>query len=231
MKSSLFKACLIILALSISSCKREEHTNKSSEIYGIDISHHQGNIDWSSVKEWNDHKIQFVYVKATEGATYLDPRYQQNISQAQRQGFLVGSYHYFRTTSSVEEQFKNFKSATDDHSQDLIPMIDIEERKNWNDSEFHENLKHFLKLVEEEFNQKPLIYTVNTFYNKYLHGKYTNYHFLIGRYGNKEPLMKDGSNWTIWQFSESGKIDGIDKSVDIDVVNSKFSLEAIKLKK
>lgn len=232
MKSSLFNACFIILILSLGSCKKgKQNTNSSSKIYGIDISHHQGKIDWSSVKEWNNHEIKFVYIKATEGATYQDSRYDYNIRQAQKHGFLVGSYHYFRTTSSVEEQFNNFKSATYNQTQDLIPLIDIEERKNWDDLEFDKNLKHFLELVEEEFNQKPMIYTVNTFYNKYLHGKYTNYHFLIGRYGSKEPWMKDGSNWTIWQFSESGKIDGIDKSVDIDVVNSKYSLEDFQLKK
>jgi lysozyme len=74
-----------------------------------------------------------------------------------------------------------------------------------------------------------MIYTVNSFYNKYLAGKYTKYHFMIGRYGKNAPFMKDQSNWTIWQFSESGQIDGISKTVDIDVLNQKFKLKDILL--
>lgn len=205
--------------------------NEIGDIYGIDISHHQKNIDWAKVKHWKGNKISFVYIKATEGATYKDKNYKENFEGAKKNKFLVGSYHYFRTTSSVEDQFEAFIKKVDKNNQDLIPLVDVEEKKNWNDSEFHKNFQEFLDMVENHFGSKPVIYTVNSFYNHHLSGKYEKYHFLIGRYGENPPNMRDNSNWTIWQFSETGKVDGIPEYVDIDVINKKYSLEDLILKK
>ena len=227
----------LVQMVTISTLKKElmesdnsQLTVSSGKIFGIDVSHHQGDINWNKVKKWKDKSIQFVYIKATEGTTFVDKTYEKNFKGAKEQKILTGSYHYFRTTSSVKDQFKNFIQTISKEDQDLIPLIDVEEKKNWNNKEFHKNFKEFLGLIENHFGQKPMIYTVNSFYNINLSGKYNDYHFLIGRYGKNSPNMRDKSNWTIWQFSETGKVDGIPKLVDIDVINSKFSLSDIKMK-
>lgn len=213
---------------------KENSTRIKSEIgdiYGIDVSHHQGKIEWVKVREWNGKKISFVYVKASEGATYVDKTYNTNLKEATDNNLLVGSYHYFRTTSSVKNQFENFIKHVDIDKQNLIPLIDVEEKKNWNNAEFHKNFQEFLNLVENHFGAKPIIYTVNSFYNINLSGKYKSYHFLIGRYGENPPNMKDKTSWTIWQFTETGKVDGIPKYADIDLLNSKYNLQDLLLKK
>lgn len=90
------KIRVLVLLIIFSSCANEpppitqNHIPKGS-VFGIDISHHQGEIDWAKVKEWNGHKINFVYIKATEGSTHLDKKYLHNIKEAKKQGFLVGS--------------------------------------------------------------------------------------------------------------------------------------------
>jgi len=216
------------------------HENQSNEkyviaeigdIYGIDVSHHQGKIEWEKVRQWNGNKIHFVYIKATEGSTFTDKAYRRNLKGARENNLLVGSYHYFRTTSSVKTQFENFINSVDKDKQDLIPLIDVEEKRNWGDSEFHNNLQEFLNLVENHFGAKPMIYTVNSFYNINLSGKYKSYHSHIGRYGANPPNMRDKTTWTIWQFTETGKVDGIPKHVDINVINRKYSLQDLLLKK
>ena len=215
------------------SSKTEQNTNSKDlvgEIYGIDVSHHQGKIEWGKVKKWKNKKLDFVYIKATEGATYIDETYKTNIKEAKENDFLVGSYHYFRTTSSIENQFQNFIKTIDKSEQDLIPLIDVEEKTNWTNKEFHKNFKAFLNMVENYFGQKPMIYTVNSFYNLNLSGKYKEYHFLIGRYGENAPNMRDKTSWTIWQFSETGKVEGIPKDVDIDVLNDKYNLQDLLIK-
>jgi len=199
------------------------------EIYGIDISHYQGKINWGKVKKWERKKISFVYIKATEGSTLIDPTYQTNFKEAKKTEILVGSYHFFTTKSSIKTQFENFIQNVDKDKQDLIPLIDVEEIENWGNKEFHKNFNAFLKMVEEHFGKKPMIYTVNSFYNINLSGKYKPYHFLIARYGDNSPNMRDKSNWTIWQFSEIGQVEGIPKNVDLDVLNSKFGLNDIRL--
>ena len=215
------------------SSKTEQNTKSNDlvgEIYGIDVSHHQGKIEWGKVKKWKNKKLDFVYIKATEGATYIDKTYKTNIKEAKENDFLVGSYHYFRTTSSIENQFQNFIKTIDKSEQDLIPLIDVEEKTNWTNKEFHKNFKAFLNMVENYFGQKPMIYTVNSFYNLNLSGKYKEYHFLIGRYGENAPNMRDKTSWTIWQFSETGKVEGIPKDVDIDVLNEKYNLQDLLIK-
>lgn len=219
------------LYLESNDRKKINSIDKIGDIYGVDISHHQGNIDWTKMKKWENKKIEFIYLKATEGATYIDKTYQRNLDGAKKSNLLVGSYHYFRTTSSVKNQFKNFIQNVDKQKQDLIPLIDVEEKKNWNNSEFHKNFQEFLDMVENHFDSKPMIYTVNSFYNNHLSGKYNSYHFLIGRYGKNPPNMRDKSSWTVWQFSETGKVNGIPKDVDIDVINNKYSLKDLLLKK
>ena len=78
-----------------------------SEVYhGIDVSNHQGSIDWDKVAK--DENVQFVYIKATEGATYVSPTFEQNIQEARKAGMKVGCYHLLRATSHIHDQFRNF---------------------------------------------------------------------------------------------------------------------------
>lgn len=196
-------------------------------VYGIDVSHHQGEIDWTKVRTWKNHKISFVYIKGTEGATHVDKNYSRNFNATCKNGLTVGSYHYFRTTSGPREQFANFKKHVDKNKQDLIPLIDVEEIKNWDADTFHKNFQLFLNLVEKHYGEKPMIYTVNSFYNKHLAYKYTTYKFMIGRYGENKLFMKDKHKWTVWQFSESETVEGIPKKVDVNILNVRFTLKDI----
>lgn len=220
-KSFVILTCIVV---ALTSAKLPEN----GSAIGIDVSHHQKTIDWSKVKTWNGHPIQFVYVKATEGATYQDNTYKYNFYEAKKHGNKVGSYHYFRTSSSVEDQFNNLIRNVKKSDQDLIPLIDVEEKRNWDSKTFHKNLKKFLVMVEKHYGKKPMIYCVNSFYNRHLSYGYKDYRFMVGRYGKNSPNMKRGA-WTIWQFSESGKIDGIKKSVDIDRFQRNIKLKNILL--
>jgi lysozyme len=197
--------------------------------YGIDVSHYQGDINWNKVKTYKNKPIKFIYVKSTEGATWQDPKYQKNINGAKGTNIPVGCYHYFRTTSNPKSQFKNFMKTINKNDLSLVPMVDLEERKNWDKKTYHKNLKIFLKLIEDEFEKKPIIYTVNSFYNANLAGQYKDYKFFIGRYSKHEPNMKDKSKWYIWQFTEKGVVSGIPKKVDVDVLNSGQDIKDIMI--
>lgn len=225
---------IFIVSISVQRDSRSyvlKHLNipLTNAIYGIDVSNHQGDIAWQKVKQWKDKMIDFAYIKATEGATHNDIRYKKNVEGAIKAGIRVGSYHYFRTTSSPESQFEHFKEIVDISKQILIPLIDVEEMNNWDQVTFHKRFQKFLDLVEEHFGKKPMIYTVNSFYNKNLSGKYKDYHFMIGRYGKNQPFMKDDHVWTIWQFTDEATLEGIPKPVDIDVLNPEIKIEELLL--
>lgn len=200
------------------------------ETYGIDVSRYQGKIDWSLISKYEGHKIEFVYIKATEGATLIDNCYKTNMEGAKKNHFLVGSYHFFRAKTPAKLQYNNFVSQVNLEDQDLIPIVDVEEMNGCKSKAFQENFKLFLKLVENQFGKKPMIYTSNSFYNKHLSLRYKGYRFFIGRYSLFKPFMADGHDWTIWQFTETGKMAGIEKHIDVDIMNEKFNISCILLK-
>ncbi len=187
--------------------------NVEAKYDGIDISSHQGYIDWKKVS--SDKDIRFVYIKATEGSTYRSPHYAHNITQARRYGLLVGSYHYLSSTSSIDEQFENFSKFALKSVQDLIPMLDVELRGNWSRSQLIDSVDKFCELTERHYGVKPMIYSTMGFYNKNLNPHFNHHHLYIGRYANEEPEINWEGEYTIWQYSETGIIPGIDAYVDL----------------
>ena len=180
---------------------------------GIDISSHQGYIDWAKVS--SDKDIRFVYIKATEGATYRSPHYAHNITQARRNGLLVGSYHYLTSSSTIEEQFQNFSKFALKNVQDLIPMLDVEVRGEWSRGQLIDSVEKFCQLAELHYGAQPMIYSTMGFYNKNLAPHFNKYRLYIGRYSNTEPEINWNGEYTIWQYSETGIIPGIDAYVDL----------------
>ena len=187
--------------------------NQQAKYNGIDISSYQGYIDWAKVS--SDKDISFVYIKATEGATYRSPHYAHNITQARRYGLLVGSYHYITTTSTIDQQFDNFSSYALKSVQDLIPMLDVEVRGGWSRSQLIDSVDKFCQLVENHYGVQPMIYSTMGFYNKNLAPHFNKHHLYIGRYSNEEPEINWEGEYTIWQYSETGIIPGIDNYVDL----------------
>ena len=181
---------------------------------GIDVSHHQGNIDWTTVKK-SKPGLSFVYIKSSEGKTYVDPKFKTNAEKASAQGYMVGAYHYFRMTSSPEDQFRNFKKQMDKVHLDLVPMVDVEQNDKKSRAEIQKNLKIFLDLLEKAYGKKPMIYGTNSFYNKYCAPEFNDYTLYIGKFGAGRPVVTGPSHYAIWQFSERGRIKGIPNAVDI----------------
>jgi len=213
------KTILIILTINLltASC--------GGPGYGIDVSHHNGKINWSKVP-----KVQYVYIKATEGATHHDELYARNIKGARKAGLLVGSYHYFRTTSSAHAQFENFKAHVDKNKQDLIPMVDLEECKNWTRSQYQDSLRVFMKLVEDYYGKTPMLYSVESFYGKYCAPDFNDYKLMLGKYGTKKaPTIIGRGHYTIWQYSEEGKVRGFPSSVDLSKFHNDCSIKDILL--
>ena len=190
-----------------------QSSRESSDYDGIDVSSYQKDIDWDAV--CNDKKIRFVYVKATEGATYTSPHFRYNIENARKHGLKVGSYHFLRTTSSLRSQFENFTRAVKPEEQDLVPLIDIEQRGNWTPKQIVDSLDVFIKMVSKHYNCRPMIYTMTSFYNKYLASHFKKYPLFIARYSESAPELNDGANYTLWQYTDQGTVKGIDHAVDM----------------
>lgn len=194
--------------------------------FGIDVSHHNGDIDWDKVSST---PLLFVYIKATEGASHMDKKYFKNFNGAKSVGYKVGSYHFFRMTSSAHAQFENFKKVAIADQQDLIPMVDVETSDKHSPKELRDSLNVFIGLIKKHYGRAPMIYATNRSYNELCGGYYSSYHLYIGRYGKKSPQIKGKGQYTIWQYTESGHINGIPKPVDKAKFNPQYSLKDIIL--
>ena len=200
---------------------------------GIDVSHHQGAIDWNRLAAAGD--IKFAYIKATEGATHKDTRYHINMQQAREVGILVGSYHYFHPNVAVEKQFANFVDIADPSMQDLIPVIDIEERGKKSNHAICDSLSKFMKLIASHYGVEPIIYTGQSYYNKILKDRFKKNRLWIARYGilkfKIRPRLNNEQECNIWQYSNRGRVEGIKGYVDLNTLCGNMEIEEIMIKK
>lgn len=224
--SSLLCSSLIIFNGDDSTSVRKKKAN-----YGIDVSHHNGNIQWSQVPK----DILFVYVKATEGASHQDDKYSTNITEARKRGLKVGSYHYFRMTSSARKQFNNFKASVKKNEQDLIPMIDVETSDGKSHKALCDSLKVFARLLQNYYGKKPMIYAPLSIYNDLLAPTFNSYHLYIGRYANDgsesfiAPDINGEGHYSIWQYTEKGIVPGIAQRVDMARFHPDYSIANISM--
>lgn len=195
-------------------------------IHGIDLSHYQGDVFWETVGA--NSKMQYVYLKATEGESNIDEQYAKNIALAHRYGLKVGSYHFFRVKADLETQLENFKAQCRPGDQDLIPMIDVEATNGVKSEAFCDSLLKFLEMVEKAYKQKPLVYTYTNFYNKHLVGKIDDYPLMIAQYSDNEPVLADDRDYLMWQYSAKGRINGINTYVDKSRFMGRHSIREIR---
>jgi len=179
---------------------RNKVNTENTQFDGIDVSKHQGNIDWAELKK--NPQIKYVYIKATEGSDYVDPKYKENIRNARKNGFKVGSYHFLTNKSSARSQFQNFIRNANRDEQDLLPVIDVEVCRQWSSQQLRDSLKVFADLVEEYYGCKPLIYTSEKFFTKHLGRAFADYPLFIAKYNPSQPNI--GYKWVMWQFSDCG---------------------------
>ena len=206
----------------------EQCEDTCDHVHGIDLSHYQGEVFWETVGE--NTKMAYVYLKATEGGDRIDEMYERNINLAHRYGLKVGSYHFYRPKTEQIKQLENFKTQCLPGEQDLIPMIDIETKQGLNTEEFCDSLMKFLTLVEEAYKQKPLLYTGTNFYNKFLQGKIDDYQLMIAQYTEREPVLADERDFTLWQYTGKGRIVGVSGYIDKSRFMGKHGLKEIRFK-
>ena len=206
----------------------EQCEDTCDHVHGIDLSHYQGEVFWETVGE--NTKMAYVYLKATEGGDRIDEMYERNINLAHRYGLKVGSYHFYRPKTEQIKQLENFKTQCLPGEQDLIPMIDIETKQGLNTEEFCDSLMKFLTLVAEAYKQKPLLYTGTNFYNKYLQGKIDDYQLMIAQYTEREPVLADERDFTLWQYTGKGRIVGVSGYIDKSRFMGKHGLKEIRFK-
>jgi lysozyme len=187
--------------------------NTEGEVWGVDVSHHQSDIDWDTL---NNQKPHFVFLKATEGITNKDNKYDWNYKEARDKNIPVGSYHFFTYKNSGHDQANNFLSTVKFNTGDLPPVLDLEFAKKMPPAFLVKaELMDFIKTIAEKLACYPIIYCNNRFFDIYLKGCLPEKCKLwIVDY-----KAKPNGNWTFWQTSNKHKLPGIKGYVDLNIFN------------
>ena len=195
---------------------------KGYESIGIDVSHHQGKIDWDVLfnKEHYDTIIHFVYCKATEGNSHIDTKWEYNRKTLNDFGIPNGAYHFFTTKEPPRPQVDHFLTYWKKREVDLPPVLDVE-TEGFSDEDLRNKMKIWLDEVENRTGMRPIIYTSHHFFETKFKNFFPNHKFWIAAY-SKEPISIGDKRILHWQFSENGILPGIDEEVDLNVSKTPF---------
>lgn len=183
---------------------------------GIDVSAFQGAIDFARVREAGK---TAVYIRATLGTDYVDPRMEENYAGARDNGLLVGFYHYVtaRSTDAAVEEARFFVDTIRGKHVDLRLAMDFESFGNLADAQINAIARAFLDAVVQESGKEAVIYTgafrARTLWDAALA---RDYPLWVAEYGAEPEDNDKWAGWVGFQYSSTGRVNGISGNVDLD---------------
>lgn len=184
-------------------------------VRGIDVSHHQGAIDWQRLPRED---VQFAYIKATEGGNFKDPDFQPNWRMVQQAGIPRGAYHYFNFCRDGWIQARNFIDSVPVEADSLPPAIDLEPgacEDALTKAAVVTELKILLAELQRVYGKQPLLYVTRATYQRYVQGDFPATPLWV-RDVYRQPNWLDGREWLIWQYDSRTRMEGISTYVDMN---------------
>lgn len=181
-------------------------------IMGIDVSHHNGMMNLNAAAADG---VSFIFIKASEGASFRDVNYRINFDKARHAGLKVGAYHFFRFDKEGVEQAKNLLEAIGDRVPDLGIAVDVESHSNPEGID-PEIVAERLLTMTEYLNLKGhrvIFYTNRDGYYDYIREQFEGYPLWISSFSSV-PINAD---WLFWQYNHRGHVKGIRGDVDLNV--------------
>lgn len=195
---------------------------------GIDVSRWQHpepeSIDWERVAGNGE---SFAIIKATDPVDGPNPNFENDSAEAHEHGLIIGAYHKAHPDLDATEQADDFVKALElqpDGATTLPPVLDLELANGQSPEEINEWAHEFMERVEEKAGRQPMMYTYRSFWRVEMGDTtdFSEYPLWLAAYQDEPPTDDIPGGWdqmTIWQRSETGKVDGLITPVDLDVFN------------
>ncbi len=185
-------------------------------VVGVDVSNHQGEIDWNALALSG---VSFAYIKATEGGMFKDKSFARNWREAERVGVKRGAYHFFTLCKSAIEQAQNFIETVPKEPHALPPVVDAEHMgpctATLTPSDHVAMLEQFLDTVEKHYGRRPIIYTTWEFDGTMPENALPRERFWARSLVVPPPFRRD--QWLIWQYHNRGRRPGVKGDLDLNV--------------
>lgn len=195
-------------------------------IHGIDVSSHQGNIDWAALAQED---VEFAILRIgyrgyTAGGLNADEKFVENLSGAQQNGIQAGAYFYSQALSAEEarEEAEYVLELLNDAQLDLPVFFDWERhtaedsRTNSTDSTILTDCAlAFCQTIEAGGYQAGIYFYSSLALDIYDLGQLTGYTFWLSQPGE---IPKFDYTFAMWQYSYEGSLSGIDGNVDLNLM-------------
>jgi len=175
---------------------------------GIDVSYHNGDIDWQSIKNAG---IEFVMVRSSYGLRSKDSRFAEYVAGAKAAGLKVGAYHYSYALSVEDaiQEAANCKEAIESTgvALDLPVFFDMEDGdgyKERNDFAFDpEEITAMCKAFIDNIGLDCGVYASYSWLTDYIDWRSLGCAVWNAQWGNNDDIKG-----YMWQFTDSLEIEG-----------------------
>lgn len=193
-----------------------------SNVKVIDVSHHQGAIDWARVKADG---VVGAFIKATEGGSVVDDKFAANVAGALGCGIKTGFYHYAHPelNAAVTEAAFFAKTVAGKHA-DFPHVLDVEgAASKLGAAALTAWCVAWLNEVERLTGHPAMVYTGASFARSYLGADLAKWPLWVAHYSVDKPSANNTwSAWSVFQFTSTGAVPGIKGSVDVNVMERVF---------
>ncbi len=189
---------------------------KDRKIEGIDVSHWEGTIDFAKIRRAG---IRFVYIKASEGESGIDPDFERNYREAENQRLKVGFYHYLTARSAEEgrNQARHFAEVIRGKRYQGCPVMDFESFGVLTRENINVISLAFLRELQERTGKRVAVYSDASNAADVFDDRLSEYPLWIAQYGVSRPDMQNSwERWSGWQYTDRGRVPGIRGWVDRD---------------
>jgi lysozyme len=184
---------------------------------GIDVSHYQGEIDWNAARAAG---VDFAYIKASEGSDLRDDRFAANWAGTAAAGIKRGAYHFFSLCTPAREQATNFIALVPREAESLPHALDLEFGGNCAARPPRQALlaevATFIEMVEAHSEKPVMLYLTREFEDQYRVSEAIDRPLWLRRVGLAPHY--GAHPWVMWQANPKRRVDGIEGSVDWNVV-------------
>lgn len=197
---------------------------------GIDVSKHDGTIDWQKVK--NSGEVDFAILRAGYGKliSQKDVQFERNYSECKKYSIPTGCYwySYAKSVSEIQTEARVFLEAIKGKQFEYPVYLDFEEKSQFalGKAKCTEMAKAFLEILENAGYYAGIYSSKSHLENYFTEDILRNYTVWVAHYGVSKTSYK--YPFDIWQYSSNGSVPGINHRCDMNYCYKEDFPETIK---
>lgn len=185
---------------------------------GIDVSEHNGTLDWSAIKKGG---IEFAIIRSSWGHFVEDTQFRRNVKECEKVGMPYGLYHYSYVSNEYEmrQEAEGFVKLCKSCKPSYPCYIDMEDADGWKarlgvpDTTNIETCYYTCVEIEKAGYYAGIYANLDWLTNHLNSSKLNRFDKWVAQWANENTYTKD---YGMWQFTSNGKIDGYNGRMDLD---------------